>query len=99
MTSFRILINCLEFWRNLIHPDSAPTKNETERCENIVKIHPTFHKHATEMFLGLKNYCEKNNYEILFVVYLVKGMVSLEQPLRLRLILAPVNLAYAIHGH
>ena len=69
--SFRILIDCLEFWKNLICSDLAPTKLESERYNHIVKLYPMLYNHATEMYLGIKNYCEHNSYDVL-------GKIALE---------------------
>ena len=63
--SFRILIDCLEFWKNLICSDLAPTKLESERYNHIVKRYPMLYNHATEMYLGIKNYCKHNSYDVL----------------------------------
>ena len=56
MTSFRILINCLEFWKNLINVNSIKIKLEQENLQNLISEYPVLLKHALDMFLGLKKF-------------------------------------------
>ena len=54
--SFRILINCLEFWKYLIHPDLAPSDIERGHHRMLVQRHNVLANHALDMYLGLKKY-------------------------------------------
>ena len=58
--SFSTLINCVEFWKYLIHPDLAPTLSERECCASIIRRHEVMKNHAADMYIGLENYLEIN---------------------------------------
>lgn len=66
LSSFRILCNCLEFWKNLIDPDLAVTGIEREDYSNLVTRHPVFENFALDMYVGLKKFLEEHtNFKIL----------------------------------
>ncbi len=56
----RILINCLEFWKHLIHPDLSPISLEKTDYRNLTKRHQVLMKHSLDMFVGLKKYLDNN---------------------------------------
>ncbi len=58
--SFRILIDCVEFWKYLIHPDLAPTFLDRDNCANLIKKHHVIRNHAVDMYIGLKKCLEIN---------------------------------------
>ena len=56
--SFNIMINCLEFWKYLIHPDLAPTAIDQDICQMATQRYGVLTNHALDMYLGLKKYFE-----------------------------------------
>ncbi|MCV0392007.1 MAG: 7-cyano-7-deazaguanine synthase [Nitrosopumilus sp.] len=61
MTTFRILINCLEFWKNIIQHDEIKNNIEKERFENLAKKYPILEKFSLDMYVGIQNYLKNNN--------------------------------------
>lgn len=59
--SFRILIDCVEFWKYLIHPDLAPTSLDQDKYKVLIKRHSVMKNHAIEMYIGLENCLKANN--------------------------------------
>lgn len=51
----RVLIYQLEFWKNLINPESASIPLEPERCTNLIRDYPFIKNHAMDMYVGLRN--------------------------------------------
>ena len=65
-TSFRILINCLEHWKNIIEPDLAPTCLEQENYKDLISKFPIMTNFAADMYLGLQKFLSgQTNYNIL----------------------------------
>ncbi len=60
MTSFRILINCLEFWKNIIQYDDIKNNMEKERYENLAKEYPILNKYSLDMYIGIQKYLDEH---------------------------------------
>ena len=79
LKSFRILINCLEFWKYLIHPDLAPSDIERDRHRVLVRRHNVLVNHALDMYLGLKKYLVTLNRSSAFSIIAKKYLKEIDQ--------------------
>lgn len=74
----RILVYQLEFWKNLISPESTSIPLEPERCATLVKDYPVLKNHALDMYVGLRNCLKSGIYNKLIFRTAIKNLKMLD---------------------
>lgn len=52
LNSYRISLDAVEFWLNIIHPDKIKNELDKMKFRSINRMYPVMYRHALDMFLG-----------------------------------------------